>query len=368
MPTNEPTPLSACPFCHEKALMLDQMTVDVGVGEMHGPEQWHCEACQSYWTGPYSFTRPTPAPASTEAGSAEPSGPEGSVVLQAAIESEICPDCEGSGKRTRQDRTTYTCGNCQGSGKIQAYYIVEPTPSAPEPRQEQREGAGGVDLNQVRIEAVARYVMTDLVTMHEDARAEAQRFVEARTWAAHPAPSQDVREALAKVRRIQESDPGLGCWSPDELELERGNHKPCGQCGACKLDELLTELDALTTPAPASSETGPLTREQVESFRDWLRRKTRANHQDQRVTGESLCDAALASPSDSRLSKLERVAEAARTAVSDIWAGAPAHKEPHVCGPESNCDGFCVEVSNIAESIRALDKALAALSQPAKGE
>ncbi len=50
--------LKACPFCKKNGLMLDQMEVDIEVGVMKGPEQWHCENCQSYWTGPYLFNRP----------------------------------------------------------------------------------------------------------------------------------------------------------------------------------------------------------------------------------------------------------------------------------------------------------------------
>ena len=47
--------LKVCPLCGENALVEDTVSVDVGVGTMQGPEVWHCEACQSYWNGPYSF-------------------------------------------------------------------------------------------------------------------------------------------------------------------------------------------------------------------------------------------------------------------------------------------------------------------------
>ena len=61
-----------------------------------------------------------------------------------------------------------------------------------------------------------------------------------------PAPSEGkALEALKKLRAHLKSDLAFSCWMPDELEIERGNYDThCGQCGACKLDDLVDELQA----------------------------------------------------------------------------------------------------------------------------
>jgi hypothetical protein len=57
--------------------------------------------------------------------------------------------------------------------------------------------------------------------------------------------------------------------------------------------------------------------------------------------------------------------EAARKLIDLVWKYAPAHKEPHVCGPENQCDGFCVEVADIAQQVRDLERALSTPSPKA---